>query len=411
MAKNHSNKTLYVIHHSHTDIGYTEMQGRIERWQVDFVRQALRIIESGRGPRDNDFTGFRWVCEAFWAVERFLEQAKPHEVESFIRAVKSGDVGLSASYLNFTELLDRYLLSQVTARAAAFGATIGVPVRCAMTADINGFGWGFSQALHDHGVENLFCCIHTHHGMYPLGRQQIPFWWETPRGNRILVWSGEHYHFGNELGIVPGAVSSYLTKDECDANMIFADHWGVASIRIPRYVERLEQEGYPYDFVPVMASGLRTDNAPPSDKIIEFIKRWNTQNGDRYRIQMTTLDDFFKRLRAQSDVLPVYRGDWPDWWADGAGSAPAATKMFRQAQRDLHYYMELKKRYPNLRSTDTTRAEYDLALYTEHTFGHSDAMGQPWHPLVHSVSARKKSFAVAGREKTQTAIDDALEQL
>mgnify|MGYP000016461092 CR=1 FL=1 len=33
--------TLLLIHHSHTDLGYTELQGRITRWHVDFIRQAL----------------------------------------------------------------------------------------------------------------------------------------------------------------------------------------------------------------------------------------------------------------------------------------------------------------------------------------------------------------------------------
>ena len=256
-------RTLYLIHHTHTDIGYTEAQYRVARWHVDFIRQALEIIEHSRARRCEHFDGFRWVCETFWAVERFLDEAAPAEREAFVAAVRSGEIGLSASYLNFNELLDQDVLAPMTARAAAFGKSIGVSVDSAMTADINGYSWGFAQALHDAGARNLFTCIHTHHGKYPLGRTQIPFWWETPRGDRLLVWSGEHYHFGNELGLVPDAVSSYLTQDECDAAMIFSDHWSVAEIRIPRYLDRLAAAGYPYDFVPVMASGLRPSPPPP----------------------------------------------------------------------------------------------------------------------------------------------------
>ena len=36
-------KRLLVVHHSHTDIGYTEPQARIARWHADFIRQALEI--------------------------------------------------------------------------------------------------------------------------------------------------------------------------------------------------------------------------------------------------------------------------------------------------------------------------------------------------------------------------------
>jgi hypothetical protein len=36
--------TVCIIHHSHTDIGYTETQQRITRWHVDFIRQALACL-------------------------------------------------------------------------------------------------------------------------------------------------------------------------------------------------------------------------------------------------------------------------------------------------------------------------------------------------------------------------------
>ena len=65
-----------------------------------------------------------------------------------------------------------------------------------------------------------------------------------PDGRRLLVWSGEHYHHGNVLGLVPGAVSSFQTDDDCDAEMLYNDPWGVACRRIPRYLEKLEAAGY-----------------------------------------------------------------------------------------------------------------------------------------------------------------------
>lgn len=34
---------LYLIHHSHTDIGYTDRQEKIERYHVDFIKQAIDI--------------------------------------------------------------------------------------------------------------------------------------------------------------------------------------------------------------------------------------------------------------------------------------------------------------------------------------------------------------------------------
>jgi hypothetical protein len=393
--------TLHVIHHSHTDIGYTDTQQRIERLHVDFIRQALGILENR--------PGFKWTCETFWAVERFLELASADEREAFDTAVRSGSIGLSASYLNFSELIGDEVLRAVTSRAARYGASIQADVRCAMTADINGYGWGYAQALFDAGTRNLFSCVHTHHGLYPLGRVQIPFWWESETGARLLVWSGEHYHFGNELGLAPGAVSSYLTKDECDADMIFHDPWGVAEVRIPRYVHELKERGYPYGFAPVMVSGLRNDNAPPSAAILDQIDRWNRAHGTEIRVEMATLEAFFDRLRNEPGEIPVHSGDWPDWWSDGPASFPAAVRIFRQAQRDYTYLLRLRERYGDREALE--EIERDLALFAEHTFSHSDAMSTPWYPMVHAIDAGKLGHAARAMAAVERRTDRLLDGL
>jgi hypothetical protein len=400
-------KTLYVIHHSHTDIGYTARQSTVERWHADFIRQALAIIDGSRARVGTHFDGFRWVCETFWSVERFLAGAAASERDAFATAVREGSIGLSASYLNLSELLGFQTLSSVTRRAADYGRSIGVPIDSAMTADVNGHGWGFARALADAGVENLFTCVHTHHGMYPLGRKPAPFFWEVPDGRRVLVWNGEHYHLGNELGLVPGAVSSYMTKDECDADMIFHDHRGVAEIRIPRYFAKLEEAGYPYDFAPVMASGLRSDNAPPSPLIVDMIESWNRTHGDSVRIEMTTLSRFFRRLREAPGAIPVHSGDWPDWWSDGPSGDPESTMLFREAQRELDRVVALAGRCPEVEAGDLRSIEDGLALYAEHTFSHAQAMSDPWHPLVHAIAERKKANAAVARDAVAGLLADA----
>ncbi len=399
---------LLLIHHSHTDIGYTEPQGRITRWHIDFIRQALDAIEAT--------PGFKWQCECFWQVEQFRVAATDEEWDRFLSAVKTGRIGVSGSYLNFSELLDDDNLGAITSRAAEFGQENGLPVTSAMTADINGYSWGFAQALLDAGIENLFTCIHTHHGMYPLGRQQTGFSWEASAGGKVLVWSGEHYHFGNELGLSPGAGASYLTKDECDAEAVFTDHWTLAETRIPRYLAQLKKDGYPFDFVPLMISGLRTDNGPPNPRIAEVVERWNHEHGDICLIEMATLDEFFGRLREVADTLPVCRGDWPDWWTDGTASFPRGTRLFRQAQRDLAQYRALISRHPEVGPADSVGADeravlQDLALYAEHTFSHQDSVSRPGHFLVQAIAGAKQARAADAVDKVTGLLDRAAARL
>ena len=397
--------TLLLIHHSHTDIGYTDSQGVVQHWHADYLRQALALTTT--------HPHFRWQCECFHQVELFLATATDQERLAFLDAVRNGRLGLSASWANLNELADQPLLDALTTRATELARRTGLTVKSAMTADINGYSWGFATALLDAGAENLFTCIHTHHGRYPLDRQQTGFWWEAPDGRRLLVWSGEHYHFGNELGLAPDAVSSYLTKDDCDAHLIHHDHWTVAERRIPRYLEKLSAEGVALNLVPVMISGQRTDNAPPSAAIAETAARWNREHGDLCTVEMGTLDQFFDHLRESNaaEKLPTHRGDWPDWWSDGLASEPTATRLFREAQRRWIRLRALRNRHPDLPRPELRDLETQLGLYAEHTFGHSESVTAPWHRLAQAIGERKRAYAAVALDLVTTAIERAEQHL
>lgn len=394
--------TIYLIHHTHTDIGYTELQGRITDRQVDFIRQALRFVEE-----DDRFC---WTCETFWAVEQFLKVAAPDEEHRFVEAVRAGRIGLSASYVNYSELLDYATHRALTRRARAFADAHGLPLTSAMTADINGHALGYARALCDDGVEHLFACVHTYHGMYPLFRNQVPFYWQLPGGQRLLVWSGDHYHLGNELGLVPGAWMSHMVDDTIrpgDTNL------SVAERRIPRYLEMLQAQGYRYDFVPLMVSGLMTDNAPPSPRIPAFLETWNARHGDAVRVELTTLDAFFDVVRGAGLDLPVYEGLWPDWWADLTVATPAAVQVFREGQRQLALYRSLADGHPQAGAASPRDAvrpahvEDALALFAEHTFGHSATYTHPDHLLVAACLDRKRGYAAEAYDGAQRLVDRA----
>jgi len=402
---------MYVIHHSHTDLGYTERQEKIEQYQVDFIRQAIRIVQDANNGTHPEWQGFRWTCETFWAVEQFLKEASADEQQAFADAVLRGDIELSGTYLNMTELPDYELLSKIHSKAQAYARSIGHQVDSAMTADINGYSWGYADSLLQNGIQHLFSCIHTHHGMFPLGRKQQPFWWEAPSGERLLVWNGEHYMVGNELGLCPGALGKYMIRDEFDHRSVEPQdiHDQLANIRIHRYVAQLEAEGYPYSFVPVMLSGLATDNASPNSDIIEWIKKWNSQNGDHISIEMISLSEFFKRLKEEDvDQLPVHAGDWPDWWTDGVSSTPMHTQIYRDAQRTLRKVENLDPERKHVSEQELESVEQALVLYAEHTWGYHSSIFEPWHKNVQMLEVRKQAHAAEASRLAYRALDAVL---
>ncbi|MDP2360647.1 MAG: hypothetical protein Q8O14_07830 [bacterium] len=384
-------RRILLIHHTHTDVGYTAPPGVVAAWQSDWLRAAISLAESR--------PAFRWTCEGFWGVERFLERADAAWRDRFVKQVRAGRIGLSASWLNLTELPDQTLLDELCGRAARWAATQGLTVSCAMSADINGHSWGTATALLDQGVRLLFTCIHSHHGLPPLFRRHQPFWWEAPDGRRLLVYNGEHYHLGNELGLAPGALSSYLIKDECRAEEIFGDAWPVALRRIPRYLEALEAAGHPLAFAPLMISGLRTDNSPPSAAVLEQVERWAREGDPAIAIRLATLEEVLAELEAARGDWPVHRGDWPDWWSDGAASRPAAVRQFRQALRERRFCRQLADRAalpaPELDRQQAWEEELEtrLGLFAEHTFSHAASLSQPWHTGVQRIAAAKEAQA------------------
>lgn len=115
-------KTVYVIHHSHTDIGYTDLQERVIDTQADYIRTVLDIMAQ---PENTDF---RWNCETLFCVEEFFKAAAPEQQEAFCRLAAEGKIGLSANYLNFNDLVDCQVygerLAQWQARFAPYGAAM-----------------------------------------------------------------------------------------------------------------------------------------------------------------------------------------------------------------------------------------------------------------------------------------------
>lgn len=401
---------IYAVHHSHTDIGYTERQEKIQQYHVDFIRQAIEISKASLSGKSESLKGYRWTCETFWAVEHFLKKASDEERTQFEELLRSGNIELSGNYLNMTELLDYEILMKNNAKAVAYGKSIGVEVDSAMTADINGYSWGYSQTLIDAGIKHLLSCVHTHHGMYAIGKKQSPFYWETPNGDRLLVWNGEHYMLGNELGLSPGAFLSYTIRDEFNARESMDNHWEIAEHRIMRYLSQLEKEDYPYDFALVNVMGLLRDNASPNGSIIQFIHEWNERFGDVVEIEMTTLSHFFNMVKNQTHPIPVYKGDWPDWWSDGVASTAMHTQMFRDAQRTLRQVKQLDPLNEVVSPSTIDEAEHQLTMYAEHTWGYHSSVYEPWHPMVQSLAVRKEAYAANANRIVYTALDDILEK-
>lgn len=411
---------IQVLHHSHTDIGYTDRQEMICRQHADFLRQALDILRRIDAGEAKEQRGFRWQCENYWQVENFLRYASEADRADLIRFARDGRIGLSASYLNLTDLIDETVLREHLLSARDWADKAGAAMKSAMTADVNGYSPALPDALSEAGVQYFYSALHTHHGMFPLHQNPAFFRWRGPGGGSVLTFVGEHYHWGHVLGLCPHGTSSYMLSDDLlreiesgkrfstDAETTEREEMDLAEKRITRYLAGLEEFGWPLDFVPVFVSGILSDNSPPNGRVAERVNRLNARFNGRITLEMTTLDAFFEKLEASIAEIPEYSGDFTDWWADGIGSTPEAVKIYREAQRkrNLAALLDPEKKYTDMALW--RQSGRDMMLYAEHTWGHSASVSDPYKSLVTEMNLKKTAYAVNANTEAGALLDGVL---
>lgn len=389
-------RDVYIIHHSHTDIGYTDLQEQVIYNQVNNIRNVVSIIKRGyeTGSQEKDF---KWNCETYFCVEQYLESASEEEKADFFDLVRKGNIGISATYLNGTDLTDVEMLNRKTAKMQETFTAQGHPVKVAMNADINGISLGARDVFLKNGVEFLFTNIHTHHGMYPLYQNQTAYFWENAAGQRLLVWNGEHYNLGNALGIVPNKnvnfmMESYFGKGLCD------DALENLRRNLTDSAAEYEASGYPYDFYITSVSGVFSDNAPVNPTVAIIAERFNERYGDEFTLHMVTLDELYGLIRDKVAGAPVYRGAINDWWGNGVGSTPYSVKHYKEALRIAHGCERLEAKTGVSDAALREATDANALLYAEHTWGHSATATDPCDTLVTDLDIRKTSYASKAHE-------------
>jgi len=87
----HKIREVYIVHHSHTDVGYTDLQEQVIYNQANNIRRAVELIEEGleKGTNQKDL---KWNCETWYCVEQFLKAATKEEKKTFFELVKKNSL-------------------------------------------------------------------------------------------------------------------------------------------------------------------------------------------------------------------------------------------------------------------------------------------------------------------------------
>jgi len=357
---------IYLLHHTHVDVGYTDPQWVIYDRHVEFINLALDYCAQTDDYPDD--AKFRWINEFSWPVMRFLQQC-PQRAEELMGRLREGRMELCGLFLDPTELMDRRSFEQSMRPARKLAQDCSFPLTTVMTTDIPGQGWSLADVIIEQGLAYL--SVSPNSMVSKPTEVQRPFYWVGPQGHRVLTWLTDWrkgwYGEGHVLGLPQGLE--------------------VARDNVLAYLDLVASEGYRWR---ALALHLAADNRPPWRELSDLVRAWN-EHDELPLMRIATNREFFERmLELHADAFPEYRAAWPDWWSEGLGSAAYETGLARETHCRLARIEALQRRLAD--DQDLWPILEDLLLFDEHTWGASGTALQPHSFRSRAMWAHKASF-------------------
>ncbi len=366
-----------IIHHSHTDFGFTDMPSVCRDLQVRFLDAALQTCLNDRR--------FHWTVEGTVALDDWWRISTPHRREELLRMIGAGQMDVMAMAFNQAPFMNamqwRRSLDWLPSDLLK-----AVHPRAAMQNDVNGCPRAGAVMLLDRGIRHLLMGINADSGGPPFPRPSA-FWWKMPDGRRMFVWLGDHYgtaysYFepnGWQRGqaraadatLGPPRPGDHLRTDEASLRACHA--------QLTSRLEKLAAEGYAHDrLILSYTNQWRYDNDVPLPQLAPFIATWNAL-GLKPVLRFTTATQAVNDMeRAAGGSIPSHEGEWTDWWANGDASGPREVAASRFAKRNIVAALAPVWGEPTTAVTKKTGEMLkDLCLFDEHTWGANISISEP----------------------------------
>lgn len=374
---------VYVLPHSHHDLGYTDLQANIEEKQMHNLTLAMELANKTADYPEG--ARFVWNLEVLWSADMFLQRKSQAEKDAFFAAVKAGQLSLNGMYANeLTGLCRPEELVQLFRYRKVLGEQCGVPVDSAMLSDVPGFTWGTVTAMAQAGIRYFSA---GPNGFDRIGTLRItwhekPFWALSPSGKeKVLVW-------------MPGHGYSI---------------WAAPEEMVAGTQELMDTVDYPYDISYVRWSG-HGDNGVPDPQLPEFVKNWGQEYEWPKFVISSTSTAFAAFEKRYGDQIPQFRGDLTPYWEDGAGSSALETAINRNASDRLTQAAALTAMLPKgtYRAAEYADAWRNILLYSEHTWGAAGSVRDPESAMTVKQWERKRQFATDGEKQSKALLESAL---
>ncbi|MBQ6471044.1 MAG: hypothetical protein IJJ33_03590 [Victivallales bacterium] len=356
---------IYLIHHTHYDIGFTDLPQEVVEQQMRHLDLALRLCGQD--------TDYRWVIESGSLVAEYLASRPQVAQQRLLDCLREGRMEVGAlCHQQLTEAAGFAELQANASLTAALGQQHGFPVECAILDDIGGFSGALPAVLNEAGVRYLVAGVGAFQAELPWASLPHLFYLDGTSCGRLLVWNlGIDRTEPSDNSSHPFAV--YGMGGYCLGYRAFEEYLGkldmgiapgeLAASRSAREMlalleERLQRENYPFEEILLQYGG---DNRAPSPLMAELVRRLNA-SGDFPEIVLTTPSRFFHDMETRhGTALPCLSGVLTDPWNLRMNAVPSVLKTHRAAQSRYESLLLHGECAPNVLKK--------LMLTSDHTFG------------------------------------------
>jgi len=300
-------QTLYIIEHSHSDVGFDAPPSVMDQRNHDRTVLALDLA-------DSDPT-YRWTVETTHQLYGFLDRATPADRARLVLRLTQGRFEYGANFTNVhSGLVGEEQYHRLTMPAMHATLDLGVAPTVAWLDDVPGFSLATPRVLANSGIPYAVLGPNDFVGGNPhIPLQDRPFWWEARDGSRVLTWM---------------TWGSYIEG--------YFD-WGLNTLQsmetyIPLRVGEFEAAGYPFDALLVSRA---SDDQMPNDAMANLVDQWNAVHTTP-QLKLATATEFFEYLETTyGDVFPTYTGDAQGAWEDASAVTPYSASLVRSARSRL----------------------------------------------------------------------------
>jgi alpha-mannosidase len=343
-------KRIYVVCHSHLDIGFTRPPDEVARDYKDNIDAAIRLTRENKD--------FRWTIESAWMLEEWLRRTDDEALIAELgQMLRDGRMGFGVAFANMhSGLMGAEESNRLVYLGEKFRRKFGLKTAVAFQNDVPGFTWAYPRILAGSGVKRLVTGLNLFiGGGNSLGVSQNPFYWVGPDGSRVLTY----FTYDSYMEGYRWKLSGRFPMEELEKTA-------------PRRLAWLEKNGYKYDTYLLMASAGDNIHPEGSFRTLQRIREWNAKHSE-LPMKMVTAEEFFDYLQTKyGDRFPSVSGDAAGHWETVKLRVPEAASKMRQVSSDLPA-AEAAATIASLLTRDTfpkfdlAQAWYSLLGFHEHT--------------------------------------------